>query len=77
MSQSFDWPVLLKAGVQGLGLAPRDFWALTPAELALMLGAEARPAMGRARLEALLAKWPDRKAGALGPEKRGEDGGAG
>lgn len=56
----FDWGALLKAGVQGLGLRPAEFWALTPAELRLMLGEGARPAMGRARLEELAERWPDR-----------------
>ena len=56
----FDWPALLRAGVQGLGLRPGEFWALTPAELRLMLGERqgARP-MARDVLEALLAAFPD------------------
>jgi uncharacterized phage protein (TIGR02216 family) len=56
----FDWPALLRAGVQGLGLRPGEFWALTPAELRLMLGERqgARP-MARDGLEALLAAFPD------------------
>ena len=38
-----DWPGLLRVGIGparlgGLGLTPAEFWALTPAELALMLG---------------------------------------
>ena len=35
---SFDWPGLMRAGSGGLGLRPGGCWALTPAELALMLG---------------------------------------
>ncbi|WP_104017017.1 rcc01693 family protein [Roseovarius nitratireducens] len=56
----FDWPALLRAGVQGLGLRPGEFWALTPAELRLMLGERqgARP-MARDGLEALLVAFPD------------------
>ncbi|MCT4684014.1 MAG: phage tail assembly chaperone, partial [Roseicyclus sp.] len=34
----FDWPALMRVGLQGLGLAPAVFWALTPAELLMMLG---------------------------------------
>ncbi|MCR9247891.1 MAG: phage tail assembly chaperone, partial [bacterium] len=34
----FDWASLLRAGVRGLGLRPDEFWALTPAELHLLLG---------------------------------------
>lgn len=56
----FDWPALLRAGVQGLGLRPAEFWALTPAELSLMLGEQAGPRpMARDGLEALLAAFPD------------------
>lgn len=60
----FDWPSLLRAGVQALGLRPAEFWALTPAELRLMLGEDrgARP-MGRARLEELIAAFPDATQG--------------
>ncbi|WP_335948863.1 rcc01693 family protein [Salipiger bermudensis] len=62
--ERFDWPALMRAGLRGLGLRPGEFWALTPAELRLMLGADsaARP-MGRARLEELLADFPDQVKG--------------
>lgn len=55
-----DWPGLMRAGLHGLRLHPRDFWALTPAELQLMLGVGngARP-MGRARFDDLLRAFPD------------------
>jgi uncharacterized phage protein (TIGR02216 family) len=57
-----DWAGLMRAGLHGLGLTPAEFWRLTPWELRVMLGlsAEAAP-MGRARLEALLAEFPDRR----------------
>lgn len=56
----FDWPALMRAGLQGLGLTPEAFWRLTPAELALMLGdAPGQVPMGRAQLEALAARFPD------------------
>ncbi len=60
----FDWPALLHAGLRGLGLRPAEYWALTPAELRVMLG-EARGArpMGRARLEELIAAFPDAAEG--------------
>ncbi|MBY6004445.1 phage tail assembly chaperone [Salipiger bermudensis] len=62
--ERFDWPALMRAGLRGLGLRPAEFWALTPAELRLMLGGDsaARP-MGRARLEELLAAFPDEVKG--------------
>ncbi|EPX81946.1 rcc01693 family protein [Salipiger mucosus] len=60
----FDWPVLMRAGLRGLGLRPWEFWALTPAELRLMLGQESGAApMGRSRLEELVAAFPDAPKG--------------
>ncbi|GAA6207818.1 hypothetical protein NBRC116601_11110 [Cognatishimia sp. WU-CL00825] len=57
----FDWPGLMRAGLRGLHLTPREFWQLTPAELALMLGQSSGPApMGRAQLDALLQAYPDK-----------------
>lgn len=56
----FDWPGLMRAGLQGLRLTPSQFWRLTPAELRLLLGQGATSApMDRAGLEALQAAWPD------------------
>ena len=60
-----DWPGLLRVGIGparlgGLGLTPAQFWALTPAELALMLGIEfGAGAMTRSRLGDLMARFPD------------------
>lgn len=57
----FDWPVLMRAGLRGLGLSAEQFWALTPAELQLLLGEGSGAApMGRARLDELVAAFPDR-----------------
>jgi uncharacterized phage protein (TIGR02216 family) len=56
----FDWPAVMRAGIQGLGLSPATFWSLTPAELLLRLGeGDGAARMGRARLEALAAQFPD------------------
>lgn len=56
----FDWPALMRAGLRGLGLTPEQFWDLTPAELRLMLGQDGATApMGRDRLGALMAAYPD------------------
>jgi len=55
-----DWPGLMRAGLNGLGLHPRDFWALTPVELMVMLGREgADSRFTRASLDALMARFPD------------------
>lgn len=60
MSEGLDWPGLLRVGLKGLGLRPWDFWRLTPAELAVMLGEVAgAPPLTRARLSALAARFPD------------------
>jgi uncharacterized phage protein (TIGR02216 family) len=56
----FDWPDLMRAGMQGLHLSPQTFWQLTPAELRLMLGqAAADRSSDRAGLDTLLAAYPD------------------
>lgn len=55
-----DWPALMRAGLRGLGLSPTAFWALTPAELAFLVGADGRTApLTRAELAALAARFPD------------------
>lgn len=60
----FDWPALMRAGMQGLRLTPEAFWSLTPAELRLMLGqAAGLTPMNRDGLEALIAAYPDLKEG--------------
>lgn len=59
-SGGVDWPGLMRAGLCGLRLAPAEFWRLTPAELALMLGAPlAGGRLDRARLEELARAFPD------------------
>lgn len=57
---TFDWPGLMRLGLRGLGLTPDRFWALTPAELMVMLGKDGASApLGRARLEELAQAFPD------------------
>lgn len=69
MSPRFDWAALMRAGIAERGLAPCEFWSLTPAELLLMLGRGGGPApMGRARLAELAAAFPDRSGGTNGGE---------
>ena len=60
MAGGLDWPGLMRAGLRDLRLTPDQFWRLTPAELALMLGVADRPrAMGRDRLMDLMMAFPD------------------
>ncbi len=55
-----DWAALMRAGMKGLGLRPHEFWALTPAELEILLGRPAGAApLKRTRLDQLLAEFPD------------------
>ncbi|MBU2869025.1 rcc01693 family protein [Pacificibacter marinus] len=74
----FDWPALMRAGINGLRLRPVEFWALTPAELLLMLGAGSGSApLSRARLDELTQAYPD-KAPDDAPHKadvKGQDNG--
>lgn len=68
-----DWPGLMRAGMAGLRLRPAEFWALTPAELRVMLGVGAAvPPLSRARLEELAAAFPDGESG----DGAGRSGGA-
>ncbi|SHG40069.1 rcc01693 family protein [Cognatishimia maritima] len=58
----FDWRSLMRAGLHDLRLDPKAFWALTPAELAVMLGQpQGVTPMSRPQLEALLTAYPDQR----------------
>jgi len=60
----FDWPVLLRAGIKGAGLRPAEFWALTPAELVLIMGGGTGSApLTRGRREELARAYPDTLGG--------------
>lgn len=73
MAGGMDWPGLMRAGLRGLGLAPEAFWRLTPAELAILLGAEAGAGpLTRSRLEELARKWPDLPRAAETKEGNGD-----
>lgn len=59
-----NWPSLMAAGLRGLGLRPEEFWALTPAELMLMLGiGQGGGPLTRDRLDQLIAAFPDDEKG--------------
>lgn len=50
----------MRVGLQRLGLRPAEFWALTPAELQVMLGSTgAHAPMTRGGLATLMAAYPD------------------
>ena len=70
-----DWPGLIRVGLHGLGLEPAVFWRLSPAELRIMLGAEAAtPPLTRARLAELAAAYPDSKREMSDGSDRGSSG---
>jgi uncharacterized phage protein (TIGR02216 family) len=59
---ALDWPGLMRLGLGHLRLPPPVFWALTPAELQMMLGPAAAPrALSRSGLDGLMAAFPDMK----------------
>lgn len=61
---AFDWAAMMRAGINGMGLRPAEFWALTPAEFLLMLGHGGGIApLGRDRLTELAAAFPDTTKG--------------
>ncbi|MGV6839073.1 MAG: phage tail assembly chaperone [Planktomarina sp.] len=54
------WGDMLRLGLARLHLRPDQFWALTPAELMLMLGLDpSSGALSRDGLSDLMAQFPD------------------
>ncbi len=76
MPSAIDFAGLLRAALTpqalgGLGMRPAEFWVLTPIELRLMLGREGGGAlMSRARLDDLIAAYPDGKGQSDGASAR-------
>lgn len=63
----FDWDFLMRFGLGALGLAPSEFWKMTPREFdAALKGGMGRfgdePAMNASRFSALSARFPDGEA---------------
>jgi len=63
----FPWAEAMAIGLGVLRLPPRDFWAMTPAELGRAISgltgnAPVSP-MTRRRLDALMARFPDAERG--------------
>ena len=63
---AFDWDLLMRFGLGVLGLAPQDFWRMSPCEFdAAVKGrmgqlADAAPMTGE-RLRSLAAQFPDER----------------
>lgn len=62
-SRPFPWPEVMAIGLGVLRLPPREFWAMTPSELAAAIsgltGGTAAQPMSRRSLDALIARFPD------------------
>jgi uncharacterized phage protein (TIGR02216 family) len=59
---SFPWQDAMRLGFGTLRLSSRDFWGLTPRELAAAFEAAGSPRMGmpdRSRLDDLMRRYPD------------------
>ncbi len=60
--ERFPWRAAMAFGLGQLRLSPRDFWAMTPRELAAaaegVFGPRTEP-LARGGLEALMARFPD------------------
>ena len=80
MADAFPWRQAMAFGFGRLRLSPRDFWAMTPRELAAavegMMGNAALP-LDRAALAELIARYPDRQGRRFGnhtsPTGRGHE----
>lgn len=57
----FPWAAAMRFGLGVLRLSPRDFWAMTPRELASARGAILgdRGPLGRGELETMMERFPD------------------
>ncbi len=59
---AFPWDAAMRFGLGVLRLSSRDFWAMTPRELASAWGAivgESGQPMGRSTLEQMMERFPD------------------
>tara|TARA_B110000003_G_scaffold148564_2_gene149654 strand:- start:395 stop:613 length:219 start_codon:yes stop_codon:yes gene_type:complete len=60
VSNSFDWPALMRLGMCTLRLKPDEFWRLSPLELNVMLGqSDISTSLDRSGLAALEKRFPD------------------
>lgn len=60
--KAFPWNAAMGFGLGGLRLPPREFWRMTPRELASAWGAvmgESGQPLGRNELDDLMERFPD------------------
>jgi uncharacterized phage protein (TIGR02216 family) len=67
-AKPFPWDEAMAFGLGRLRLAPKDFWSMTPRELAAAMSAYCAPAAapGRLDLEQMMKRFPDQDMGATG-----------
>lgn len=59
---SFDWPALMRLGINRLRLPPEEFWRLTPIEFLLLIGQQdAASSTTRETLDQLVRAFPDKR----------------
>ncbi|WP_270730769.1 phage tail assembly chaperone [Shimia sp. Alg240-R146] len=57
----FDWGSLLGCAMRQCRLCPEEFWALTPVEFGVLVGANGSgAALSRDRFQALMTAFPDK-----------------
>jgi uncharacterized phage protein (TIGR02216 family) len=62
MAERFPWDTVMAFGFGVLRLSPRDFWAMTPREMAAAMrafGIERRAPMTGGDLDKLMRRFPD------------------
>ena len=63
-AEPFPWRQAMAIGLGALRLSPQEFWRMTPREFAAALRGlygEPAPPLDRATLDALAARFPDRR----------------
>ena len=58
MAEPFPWRAAMRFAVGELGIAPHDFWRMTPRELAMLVPDGVVP-LDRERLRSLIERYPD------------------
>lgn len=69
-AEAFPWAGVMAFGLGTLKLAPRDFWSMTPREIAAAMrahGIEGRKPMTAGDLQGLMEAFPDERPGRNGP----------
>ena len=57
--RKFPWRRMMELGLGVLRLAPNDFWAATPREIAAAFPAPLANSLARADLDSLMNQFPD------------------